>query len=397
MTGIPIDWLVRVGFTQAQVTDISAFFRNVGYAAKFTADDLITGVSVPANKIFEISSYDALKTIFKSDTQFFKDIEAMFNQKTNSTQDQSKLNNVVAYQVTETDYEKAVDNFVKVNANWAQLVIDSRDVTDISKAAPKALSNNRLLVAQTSDESIKNNTEDNIAGLLNKQKNSNVIILYHADDTEGLAAASASIMAQSQLGLLDIVYATATGITPQDYDSTTMTNLKNLNVGFYSEVNPINGGGVSQYASPIIYAMNNTSGEDIKQKYTKFSLELLMKARSIDFLKMRKPYEDMSAKILDSMLSGIFIEGQRPNGAGQRLIKQNTVNSDGVEINGFDLAVGKPSDLQETAPTLYNSQTYPVTSYARDAKTGKDIEININVDPTAAELASMESLLGKAA
>lgn len=397
MTGIPIDWLVRVGFTQAQVTDISAFFRNVGYAAKFTADDLVTGVNVPANKIFQISSYDALKTIFKSDTQFFKDIEAMFNQKTNSTQDQSKLNNVVVYQVTETDYEKAVDNFVKVNANWAQLVIDSRDVTDISKAAPKALSNNRLLVVQTSDETIKNNTEDNIAELLNKQKNSNVIILYHADDTEGLAAASASIMAQSQLGLLDIVYATATGITPQDYDSTTMTNLKNLNVGFYSEVNPINGGGVSQYASPIIYAMNNASGEDIKQKYTKFSLEFLMKARSIDFLKKRKPYEDMSAKILDSMLSGIFIEGQRPNGAGQRLIKQNTVNSDGVEIKGFDLAVGKPSDLQENAPTLYNSETYPVTAYARDAKTGKEIEININIDPTASELASMESLLGKAA
>lgn len=81
MTGIPIDWLLRVGFTQAQVTDISAFFRNVGYAAKFTADDLVTGVNVSANKIFQISSYDALKTIFKSDTQFFKDIEAMFNQK----------------------------------------------------------------------------------------------------------------------------------------------------------------------------------------------------------------------------------------------------------------------------------------------------------------------------
>ena len=122
-----------------------------------------------------------------------------------------------------------------------------------------------------------------------------------------------------------------------------------------------------------------------------------MKARSIDFLKKRKPYEDMSAKILDSMLSGIFIEGQRPNGAGQRLIKQNTVNSDGVEIKGFDLAVGKPSDLQENAPTLYNSETYPVTAYARDAKTGKEIEININIDPTASELASMESLLGKAA
>lgn len=394
---INIDWLVRVGFTQSQITDISAFFRNIGYAAKWTTADLVNAVVAPTNGIFQISSIDGLKAIFKSDTQFYKDIEAMLNQKTNSTQDQSKLNNVIVYQATGTDYGKIVDDFVSVNANWAQLVLDTRDVADIKKAAAKALSNRRLLVAQTSDESIKTNAENNLAAELNKQKNSNVILLYHNVDTEGLAAACASIMAQSQLGLLDIIYATATGITPQNYDTTTQTNLKNLNVGFYDEVNPINGGGVSQYASPIVYAMNNASGEDIKVKYAKFGLELLMKARSIDFLKKRLGYEDISAQILDSMLTGLFIEAQRPNGAGQRVIKANTVNSDSVEVKGFDLGVGRPSDLQETAPTLYNSETYPVTAYARISKTGKEIEINIYIDPTAAELASLDALLGKAA
>lgn len=122
-----------------------------------------------------------------------------------------------------------------------------------------------------------------------------------------------------------------------------------------------------------------------------------MKARSIDFLKKRLGYEDISAQILDSMLTAVFIEAQRPNGAGQRVIKANTVNSDGVEVKGFDLGVGRPSDLQETAPTLYNSETYPVTAYARISKTGKEIEISIFIDPTAAELASLDALLGKAA
>lgn len=391
------DWLVRVGFTQSQITDISAFFRNIGYAAKWTTSDLVAAVVAPTNGVFQINSIDGLKGIFKSDTQFYKDIEAMFNQKTNSTQDQSKLNTVIVYQGTGNDYGKIVDDFAKVNANWAQLVIDSRNVDDIEKVAAKALANRRLFVAQTSDESIKTAAENNIADKLNKQKNSNVIMLYHNIDTEGLAAACASIMAQSYMGLLDIVYATATGITPQNYDSTTQTNLKNLNVGFYDEVNPINGGGVSQYASPIVYAMNNAAGEDIKVKYAKFGLELLLKARSIDFLKKRLGYEDISAQILDSMLSAVMIEAQRPNGAGQRVIKANTVNSEGVEVKGFDLTVGRPSDLQETAPTLYNSETYPVTAYARIAKTGKQIEINIYIDPTAAELASLDSLLGKAA
>lgn len=61
-----LDKLVSMGFTISQATVINKLFKRVGYAAKFTAEDLVADVVVPENKIFQINSIDGLKTIFKS-------------------------------------------------------------------------------------------------------------------------------------------------------------------------------------------------------------------------------------------------------------------------------------------------------------------------------------------
>lgn len=376
---ISIDKLVQIGFTVSQATDISKFFRNIGYIAKFTADDLVEGATVPADKIIKIDTTDSLKTIFKSDTQFYKDLECLLTQKGNVSPNQSNLNQVVVYQMSETDYGTAVDNFVKVNANWAQLTIDSRLGADIEKAAAKALSNARLFVSQTSDTDVANKAEDNVALKLAKLNNANVLFTQHAVDTKSLATGLAAIMAQSQLGSVGSLYSTVTGVTPQDYTSTVNANLEEQNVSFYSEVNPINGGGVSEYASPIVYGGYMINGEDAKRRYIRFALDLLLKAKSLDFLKKKLGYEDVSANVLDSMLSSVLIEAQR-NG----LVKKDTETK-----KGFELFVTPPSKLQETEPTLYNSETYKVVGYYRDSKTGRKVQIDLYIDPTDAELNSL--------
>lgn len=376
---ISIDKLVQIGFTVSQATDISKFFRNIGYIAKFTADDLVEGATVPADKIIKIDTTDSLKTIFKSDTQFYKDLECLLTQKGNASPNQSNLNQVVVYQMSETDYGTAVDNFVKVNANWAQLTIDSRLGADIEKVAAKALSNSRLFVSQTSDTDVANKAEDNVALKLAKLNNANVLFTQHAVDTESLAIGLAAIMAQSQLGSVGSLYSTVTGVTPQDYTSTVNANLEEQNVSFYSEVNPINGGGVSEYASPIVYGGYMINGEDAKRRYIRFALDLLLKAKSLDFLKKKLGYEDVSANVLDSMLSSVLIEAQR-NG----LVKKDTETK-----KGFELFVTPPSKLQETEPTLYNSETYKVVGYYRDSKTGRKVRIDFYIDPTDAELNSL--------
>lgn len=376
---ISIDKLVSIGFTVSQATDISKFFRNIGYMAKYTAADLVEGATIPTDKIIKIDTVDSLKTIFKSDTQFYKDLECLLNQKGNAEPNQSNVNQVVVYQVTETDYGVAIDNFVKVNANWAQLTIDSRDAADIEKAAAKALANNRLFVSQTSDEDVSTKAENNVAIKLAKADNANTLFTYHGVDTESLGYGLPSIMAQNQLGSVGPLYSTVTGVTPQDYTSTVNANLDEQNVTYYSEVNPINGGGVSEYASPIVYGGYMINGEDAKRRYIRFTIDLLLKAKSLDFLKKKLGYEDISANVLDSMLSSVLIECQI-NG----LVKKDIETK-----KGFELFVTPPSKLQETEPTLYNSETYKVVGYYRDSKTGRKVQIDLYIDPTDAELNSL--------
>lgn len=384
-----LDKLVSMGFTISQATVINKLFKRVGYAAKFTATNLVAGATIPANKIFQIDSIDSLKTIFKADTQFYTDIETILVQKGNSNPWQGKVETVVVYQVdTDTDYGQAIDDFISVNANYGQVLIDSRKVADIQAAAAKANTNGRLFIGQTFDESIKNNTESNIATTLKGLNIERCLLLYHPDN-EFLAGGLAGVLAQNQLGLTGPLFATVTNCTPQDFDSTTNNNLESLNVASYQYVNPINGGGVEEYATPIVYPGKQIEGTDTKREYIKFSLDLLLKAKAVDFLKKALTYEDVSAKILDTMLSSVLIEAQKGDGAFKRLVKLDTVKSDGTIVKGFELKVGRPSDLQDEQPSLYNTQTYPVNGYYRDALTGAKIEINLTVDPTNAELAAL--------
>ena len=384
-----LDKLVSMGFTINQATVINKLFKRVGYAAKFTAEDLVAGATVPENKIFQINSIDGLKAIFKSSTKFYSDIETILVQKGNSNPWQGKVETVVVYQVgSDKDYGQAIDDFIKVNANYGQILIDSRKVADIQAAAVKANANARLFVAQTYDESIKNNTEGNIAIALKGLNIERCLLFYHPEE-EFIAGGIAGVLAQYQLGLTGPLFATVTNCTPQNFDETTNNNLESLNVASYQYVNPINGGGVEEYATPIVYPGNQIEGTDTKREYIKFSLDLLLKAKSVDFLKRALTYEDTSAKILDTMLSSVLIEAQKGDGAFKRLVKLNTTKTDGTVVKGFELRVGRPSELQDEQPSLYNTETYPVTGYYRDAKTGKKVDINLTVDPTNADLAAL--------
>lgn len=384
-----LDKLVSMGFTINQATVINKLFKRVGYAAKFTAEDLVAGATVPENKIFQINSIDGLKSIFKSSTKFYTDIETILVQKGNSNPWQGKVETVVVYQVgSDKDYGQAIDDFIKVNANYGQILIDSRKVADIQAAAVKANANARLFVAQTYDESIKNNTEGNIATALKGLNIERCLLFYHPEE-EFIAGGIAGVLAQHQLGLTGPLFATVTNCTPQNFDETTNNNLESLNVASYQYVNPINGGGVEEYATPIVYPGNQIEGTDTKREYIKFSLDLLLKAKSVDFLKRALTYEDVSAKVLEGMLESVLIEAQKGDGAFKRLVKLDTTKSDGTVVKGFELRVGRPSDLQDEQPSLYNTETYPVTGYYRDAKTGKKVDINLTVDPTNADLAAL--------
>ncbi len=388
---IALDKLVEVGFTLSQATDISTFFRNVGY---LTTDSscVKSGVVIPDNKIFVIDNFDSLNLILKSDSQEYMDISKILIQKGNMNPNKGRVNAVILYIATLSSGETwsdLVTEFISVNGNWAQLVLNTTVDGNIKAAATSALTNNRLLVAQTVNEDVANAVSNNVALQLRALNNSNILLTYHTTANESLAAGLAGIMANPNLGANGSLYSTVTDITPEDYTSTVNTNLDNQNVSYYININAINGGSVSQYASPIVMGGLMVNGEDAKRRYIRFCLDLLLKAKAIDFLKKKLPYEDSSADVLLAMLKAVFIKCQT-NG----LVKVDSIIKNGdeiIETKGFDLQVIYPEVLREIDETLYNSQTYKIQGYYRDRLTGRKVEIDLLIDPTEADL---NALLG---
>lgn len=387
---ITLDKLVEIGFSVEQATDISAFFRNVGYLTLGT-ESVLTGVTIPENKVLVIDSNEALKSTLKADSKEYLDISKVLVQNGNLEPNKGRVNSVILYLATKTEtdnYGTLVDEFVSVNGNWSQLLINSTTDEDITAAAAKALANNRLFIAQTESENIAKDVENNIAETLKNLANNNTLLTYHKTANESLAAGLAGIMAHPYLGATGSLYSTVTDVTPEDYTPAVNSNLDKFGVTYYTNINAISGGGVTQYASPIVMNAKMAGGEDAKRRYIRFCVDLLLKVKSIDFLKKKLGYEDGSAEVGLAMLKSV-LKACQTNG----LIKKNSIVKSGdetIETLGFELRTVYPSELMNVDVTLYNASTYKYVGYYRDSLTGRKVLIDLSVDPSEAN----KSLLG---
>lgn len=95
---ISIDKLVEIGFTLPQATDISAYLSNAGYVGDFTSSDLVSGYTMPANKVVVISNIDELDSIFTPGTKYYNDLSVLLMQKNNAKPNQSRINQVIVFQ-----------------------------------------------------------------------------------------------------------------------------------------------------------------------------------------------------------------------------------------------------------------------------------------------------------
>lgn len=379
---ISLDKLVQVGFTVKQATSLALFFRNIGYLTTNTAG-LMTDFSLPENKVVVIDSIDTLKTVFKADTEDYALIETILNQKGNMKPNQSKLNNVIVYVgalAEGQNWGNLVDEMISVNANYAQLLIATKDAEEIKNAGAKALANNRLLVAQTDNEDVANKVADNVAQALKALNNANVMLMYKEAPMEFLNAGVASIMAQGYLGAVGSLYSTVTGVTPEDYTATVNANLDEQNVSYYTYVNPINGGGVEQYASPIVVGGYMINGEDAKRRYIRYCIDLMLKAKAVDFLKGKHGYTQEASVLLSAELNSLFVAFQT-----NELVRNTEIVGD-KKVYGFEIKVYSPSEIRELDEEAYNAQKWLVKGYYRDVLTGRAVEIDLFIDPTDAQL-----------
>ena len=383
-----IDQFVSVGFTISRATSLAIFFSNIGYLCTATQSDFVDGYEIPENKIIAIATIETLKETFKSSTQYYKDIETLLTQKGNLRPNKSGVNNVIVYVATLSsgeDYGNLVDEFLSVNANFARMTIDSRSVTDILAAAKKAQANDVRFVAQTSSSTISSATSGNIMSVMKGLGLDLIDVDFHNDDTEALACADGAVATQEIMGSVGDLYSQFTNVSPKQYTDTVETNLKNLNASFYTTVAFKEGGSLDAYAQKLLLGGYTVTGEDRKRRDIRYYFDKIFKARALDFLAKKLAYQNSSANILNEMFTKILLEGQRNN-----LIVEDEYEDDTQQVvKGFQIRPIYPTELKKTNPTAYNAKRYQFVGYYIDALTGREVAIDLYVDPEDYEKAQL--------
>lgn len=377
---ISIDKLVEIGFTLPQATDISAYLSNAGYVGDFTSSDLVSGYDMPANKVVVISNIGELDSIFVPGTKYYNDLSVLLMQKNNAKPNQSRINQVVVFQKTdEDDIASAFTALMNLNANFSQLYISSSLKADIVAVAAKAEVSGRLFIAQTSDEDVASGTAGNVAETLAAKNYTNTKLITHID-SESLKGALVGVMANPYLGSVGDLYSQFSGVTPQNYDSTSMSNFDKNNVGYYSYVNAISGVGVEQYAKKIFYGNKQVNGEITKRRYIRFTIDLLLKFKVPDFLAKKLSYQESSNSILEENLKSVLIGCQ----------SNDLIVQDSEDTNGFYLKCMPIAKVKTNYPTDYSNQVYHAQGWYIDALTGTKVIIDLTVNPSDSEKSAIE-------
>lgn len=377
---ISIDKLVEIGFTLPQATDISAYLSNAGYVGDFTSSDLVSGYNMPANKVVVISNIDELDSIFAPGTKYYNDLSVLLMQKNNAKPNQSRINQVIVFQKTdEDDIASAFTALMNLNANFSQLYISSSLKADIVAVAAKAEVSGRLFIAQTSDEDVASGTAGNVAETLAAKNYANTKLITHID-SESLKGALLGVMANPYLGSVGDLYSQFSGVTPQNYDSTSMSNFDKNNVGYYSYVNAISGVGVEQYAKKIFYGNKQVNGEITKRRYIRFTIDLLLKFKVLDFLAKKLSYQESSNSILEENLKSVLIGCQ----------SNDLIVQDSEDTNGFYLKCMPISKVKTNYPADYSNQVYHAQGWYIDALTGTKVIIDLTVNPSDSEKTAIE-------
>ena len=190
----------------------------------------------------------------------------------------------------------------------------------------------------------------------------------------------ACVLANANLGSVGDLYSEFSGITSQEYTATAMSNLDKQNVAFYSTVNAINGGGVAQYGRTILYGNKQAGGEITKRRYIRFTIDLMLKAKVLDFLAKKLSYQEASNNILEGELKSVLIGCQSND-----LIVKDSEDTNGLYIKCMPIA-----DIRRLYPNDYANQVYRANGWYIDALTGTKVVIDLTVNPTDAEKSSIE-------
>lgn len=357
------------------------YYKTVALIAPIAAGDVKTGKTFPASGLLIAASLDAVAEIFEESSQVYKEAAAVFNQKSN-VQTTSQIKYLFIFEKDSDDsYAEALNKAKAINTKFAQVTMTSRTAADIIDVANWCLANKRFLSATIDIDDIAD-----VATLKTGLNNYAYIVARKAVDlTEGIGSAVASTTTKGYFGGTkgSAQFTQLVGITPEHLSDGEIASLDSANIGYYSNVSPVDGAGAEDFGYNWVIGSKMVGGTLRQRMMIMDYVEKAMALKSLEFLNTKPGYDEDGNATLWGMLQVL----------GRSLQTYELIIPDTEELAGFVFNVkrirGTADSIQNTDIEAYNAKKFKVYGYYYDKITGEKVDVELVVDPTSMEVENL--------
>lgn len=357
------------------------YYKTVALIAPIASGELKTSKTFPESGLLIAASLDTVAEYFVEASQVYKEAVAIFNQKSN-VQTTSQIKYLFIFKKDEEDsYAEALDKAKEINTKFAQVTMTSRTAADIITVANWCLTNKRFLSA-TIDLA-------NIADLATLKTGLNnyayVLARKTVNLTEGIGSAIASTTTKGYFGGTkgSAQFTQLVGITPEHLSDGEIASLDSANIGYYSNVSPVDGAGAEDFGYNWVIGSKMIGGTLRQRMMIMDYVEKAMALKSLEFLNTKPGYDEEGNATLWGMLQVL----------GRSLQTYELIIPDTDEVAGFVFNVkrirGTADSIQNTDIEAYNGKKYKVYGYYYDKITGEKVDVELVVDPTSMEVENL--------
>lgn len=373
------DNLISILFKLPDGRSLEEYFKNVLLVGKITTDDLEDSVEFPSTGVKKYSSYDEVIADFKPISQIALEANAVFNQK-NNTQTTSQVQYlIVAKQDDEQTVSQALDRAKTVDGKFAKVVPVSRAAEDIKSAADWCMTNDRFcdFVVTNVDD-----VQDIIDG-----GNNYAYGIFRKSATEPIASAVASTSTCGYFGGKDgsAQFTQLSGILPEVYTGSEISEMNTNNVAYYTNVSPIDGGETESFGYNWVIGSRMLGGELRQRQMIMHYIKKSMGLMALEFFNQKPIYDETGNNLLLTLAEKRFRSFQTYN-----LVIANTADQTGYELKVTPIRTGSNS-IMNTDAEAYNAKKFKLTGYYYDAIVGEKVDFLFYVDPSDEQV---EQILG---
>ena len=206
---------------------------------------------------------NAIADKYKITSSVYKWANNIFAQKNNNGVNQSTMINLVVGRKISTDatYAEAMNRIGYNNAYFNfPLSVNGADIKSVNDWVS---TRRKIQIAQTSDIDVKSQDTTDFASDLKNMSAGRTAVIWHANDSEGIAGALSAILASTPTGSKSFSYKTPTGITVDALTDTEEASLRRKNANFYVAYI----GGAGDYGTRYLTSDNGTcaNGDEIQK------------------------------------------------------------------------------------------------------------------------------------